>query len=163
MPSLNKVFLIGNLTRDPEVKYLPSGNAVTDLRLAVNRSYRTKDGQEREEVLFVSASVFGRTAENCGKYLHKGSPVHVEGRLKMDEWEKDGKKNSRLTVVAENVQFLSGRGGEGGGSHGPRGDHDAPAGNDRRRGPTEPSAVETEMAEPGPGAGAGDDEDALPF
>ncbi|MBP7274887.1 MAG: single-stranded DNA-binding protein [Kiritimatiellae bacterium] len=160
MPSLNKVFLIGNLTRDPEVKFLPSGNAVTELRLAVNRSYRTKDGQEREEVLFVSASVFGRTAENCGKYLHKGSPVHVEGRLKMDEWERDGKKNSRLTVVAENVQFLSSRGGEGGGSRGTRGDS---AGAYPRTESSEPSADEPSMAEPGPGMGAGDDEDALPF
>ena len=155
MASLNKVFLIGNLTKDPEVKYLPSGSAVTELRLAVNRSYRNKEGQEIKEVLYVSASVFGRSAENCGKYLHKGSPVHVEGRLRMDEWEKDGKKNSRLTIVAENVQFLSSRGGEGGESHGGR----RPAPEAAERGG--PADVGDSAAEPM--APAGDDEDPLPF
>ena len=152
MASLNKVFLIGNLTKDPEVKYLPSGSAVTELRLAVNRSYRNKEGQEVKEVLYVSASVFGRSAENCGKYLRKGSPVHIEGRLRMDEWEKDGKKNSRLTIVAEGVQFLSSR-SEGGESYGGR--RAAPE-------PAERGGGADAGAEPVEDAPAGDD-DALPF
>lgn len=154
MASLNKVFLIGNLTKDPEVKYLPSGSAVTELRLAVNRSYRNKEGQEVKEVLYVSASVFGRSAENCGKYLRKGSPVHIEGRLRMDEWEKDGKKNSRLTIVAEGVQFLSSRSSEGGESYGAR--RPAPEAAERGGGADAGEAAEES------GAGAGDD-DALPF
>ena len=100
MASLNKVFLIGNLTRDPEVRYTPSGKAVGDLRLAVNRRYKTADGENR--------------AETCGEYLRKGSPLLAEGRLQYDEWEKDGQKHNRLRVVAERVQFLSGsKSGEG--------------------------------------------------
>ena len=108
MPSLNKVFLMGNLTRDPEVRQLPSGVAVADLGMAVTRKYRTQDGEGREETCFVKVTVFGRQAETVGQYLHKGSPAFVEGRLKFEEWERDGKKQSRLTVTAERVQFLSG-------------------------------------------------------
>lgn len=112
MADLNKVFLAGNLTRDPEVRHTPSGMAVADLRLAINRKYRDKNGKDVEEVVYVSATVWGRQAETSGQYLSKGSPVLVEGRLKLDEWEKDGQKQSRLGVVAERVQFLSsGRGG----------------------------------------------------
>lgn len=114
MASLNKVLLIGNLTRDPEVRYLPSGAAVADLRLAVSRKYKTNSGEMKEETCFVNVSAWGRTAETCGQYLSKGSPLLVEGRLKLDEWEKDGQKQSRLSVVAERVQFLSK--GPGGGS-----------------------------------------------
>lgn len=107
MASMNKVFLIGNLTRDPEVRYLPSGAAVGDLRLAVNRKYKTQQGEEREETCFVNVSVWGRQAETCGQYLGKGSAVLVEGRLRFEEWEKDGQKNSRISVTAERVQFMS--------------------------------------------------------
>jgi len=114
MPSLNHVFLMGNLTRDPEVRYAPSGDAVADMHLAVSRKYKTRDGQDHEETCFIGVAAWGRTAENCGKYLHKGSPVFVEGRLKYDQWEKDGKKNSRITVTAQRVQFLGGRSEEGG-------------------------------------------------
>lgn len=106
MASFNKVILIGNLTRDPEVKYTPSGTAVGDLRLATNRRYRTADGQEHDETCFVGVTVWGRQAETCGEYLKKGAPALVEGRLKYDEWEKEGQKFSRLSVVAERVQFL---------------------------------------------------------
>ena len=107
MATLNKVMLIGNLTRDPEVRYTPQGTAVADVRLAVSRKYKTQDGVEKEEVCYVSVTTWGRQAQTCGEYLKKGSPVFVEGRLKLDEWEKDGQKQSRLTVVAERVQFLS--------------------------------------------------------
>ncbi len=113
MADLNRVYLIGNLTRDPEVRYTPNGNAVGDLRLAVNRRYQTRDGQEQEETCFVSIEVWGRQAETCRDYLRKGSPILVEGRLKYDQWEKDGQKHSRLSVRAVRVQFLgSPRGAE---------------------------------------------------
>lgn len=110
MTDLNKVFLAGNLTRDPEVRHTPSGAAVCDLRMAINRRYRDQHDKDREEVVYVSVTVWGKQAENCGQYLSKGSPVLVEGRLKLDEWEKDGQKQSRLGVVGERVQFLSNRG-----------------------------------------------------
>lgn len=120
MADLNKVFLAGNLTRDPEVRHTPSGAAVCDLRMAINRRYRDQNDKDRDEVVYVSVTVWGKTAENCGQYLSKGSPVLVEGRLKLDEWEKDGQKQSRLGVVGERVQFLSSRGAgsRGGGNSG---------------------------------------------
>jgi single-strand DNA-binding protein len=109
MASLNRVVLIGNLTKDPEVKYRPDGTAVTDLRLAVNETFRNRQtGESVEKTCFVDVVVWARQAENCGKYLSKGSPVLVEGGLQMDEWEaQDGGKRSRLRVRARNVQFLS--------------------------------------------------------
>lgn len=107
MASLNQVFLMGNLTADPEVRYISSGNAVCELRMAINRRYKTRDGQDAEEVCYVSVDVWGKQAENCGKYLRKGSGVLVSGRLKFDSWEKDGQKFSRLRVTATNVQFMN--------------------------------------------------------
>ncbi|OQW97690.1 MAG: hypothetical protein BWK77_01135 [Verrucomicrobia bacterium A1] len=106
MPSLNKVLLIGNLTRDPEVKFLPSGDPVAEFSMAVNRRFKTKQGEDRDEVCFVRVSMFGRRAEVVGRYFKKGSPIFVEGRLKFDEWEKDGRKQNRITVVAENFEFM---------------------------------------------------------
>lgn len=106
MPNLNRVFLMGNLTRDPEIRYTPSGRAVGDLRMAVNRRFRTADGETRDETCFVTVVVWGRQAETSGEYLRKGSPLLVEGRLQYDEWERDGQKHNRLRVVAERVQFL---------------------------------------------------------
>lgn len=106
MASLNKVYLVGNLTRDPEVRYLPSGQPVGELRMAVNRKFRGANGEERDETCFVSIVVWGKQAETSNKYLAKGSPLLVEGRLQYEEWEKDGKKQNRLRVVAERVQFL---------------------------------------------------------
>ena len=133
MASLNKVFLIGNLTRDPEVRYTPSGAAVGDLGLATSRKYKSSDGESKEEKCFVNVTVWGRQAETCAEYLKKGRPVMVEGRLKYDDWEKDGKKFSKLSVTAERVQFLGSRdsGGSGGGSHGGQTEDvgGAPAGN----------------------------------
>lgn len=116
MAELNKVFLAGNLTRDPEVRHIPSGSAVATLSMAINRRYRDNTGKDRDEVVYVDVTVWERQAETCGQYLTKGSPVLIEGRLKLDQWEKDGKKQSKLSVVAERVQFLSkGPGGGGGG------------------------------------------------
>jgi single-strand DNA-binding protein len=108
MASLNKVLLIGNLTRPPELRYTPSGTAVADLRLAVNRNYSTQTGERREETCFLTVVVWGKQAESCGEYLDKGSQVFVEGRLQTRDWEgKDGQKRTATEVVAERVQFMS--------------------------------------------------------
>ncbi len=108
MASYNKVLLMGNLTRDPEVRYTPKGTAIANLGLAVNRAYTTESGEQKEEVTFVDIEVWGRQAETAGQYLSKGRPVFIEGRLKLDQWDdKDsGQKRSKLKVVAERVQFL---------------------------------------------------------
>ncbi|MGI8955735.1 MAG: single-stranded DNA-binding protein [Chthoniobacterales bacterium] len=117
MANLNKVLLMGNLTRDPEVRYTPKGTAVAELGIAVNRIYSGENGEKREEVTFVDVTVWGRTAENVGEYLKKGRPVFIEGRLQLDSWEDktSGQKRNKLKVIADNVQFLGSRGGAGGG------------------------------------------------
>ena len=116
MPDLNKVMLMGNLTRDPEVRYTPKGTAVGDLGLAINQSYKGADGQIKEEVCYVDVVAWGRQAETCKEYLSKGSPIFVEGRLQLDQWEsKEGEKKSKLRVRAERIQFL-GRGKSAGGT-----------------------------------------------
>ena len=111
MASFNKVILLGNLTRDPEVRYTPKGSAVCDLGIAVNRAYTTDSGERREEVTFVDVVLWARLAEIAGEYLKKGRPVFIEGRLQMDTWDdkQTGQKRSRLRVVAENLQFLDSR------------------------------------------------------
>jgi single-strand DNA-binding protein len=114
--SLNKVLLMGNLTRDPEVKYTPKGTAVCDLGLAINDSYKAQDGTIKETVTYVDVEVWGRTAENCKQYLTKGRPVFVEGQLRLDQWEQEGQKRSKMKVRADRVQFLGG--GPGGGQSG---------------------------------------------
>ena len=117
--SLNKVMLIGNLTRDPDVKYTPKGTAVCDLGLALNDSYKAQDGTIKETVTFVDVEVWGRTAENCKQYLTKGRSVFIEGQLKLDQWETpQGEKKSKMRVRALTVQFLSGGQGQGGGGGG---------------------------------------------
>lgn len=120
MASFNKVILMGNLTRDPELRVTPKGTAVCQIGLAVNQSYKDKDGNLKEETTFIDIDVFGRQAEVIAKYMSKGRPILVEGRLKLDSWEsKEGEKRSKLKVVLENFQFVGGRGeggGEGGGS-----------------------------------------------
>lgn len=114
MASLNKVFLLGNLTREPDLRSFPNGQSVCDLRLAVSRRF-TSNGQDQEETCFVDVVVWGKTANNCRQYLSKGSQVMVEGRLQLDTWEdrNGGGQRSRLRVVAENVQFMSRRRDEG--------------------------------------------------
>lgn len=119
MASFNKVLLMGNLTRDVELRSTNSNQAVANFGLAVNRRFRTADGEDREEVTFVDCEAWGRTAETMAKYLAKGRPVFVEGRLKLDSWQdKEGNKQSRLRVVVENFQFIDSRGGAGGGGSG---------------------------------------------
>ena len=123
MASFNKVMLLGNLTRDPEVKYTPKGSAVADIGLAVNRTYTTDGGEKREETTFVDVTMWGRQAEIAGEYLKKGRPLFVEGRLQLDTWDdkQTGQKRSKLRVVCENFQMLGSRdGGEGGGGGGGR-------------------------------------------
>ena len=109
MASYNKVILIGNLTRDPELRVTANGNSICKLGLAVNRTYLTKEGERREEATFVDIDAFGKQAEVISKYMRKGRSLMVEGRLKLDQWESDGQKRSRLGVVLENFQFLGGR------------------------------------------------------
>lgn len=107
MANLNKVFLIGNLTRDPELRYIPSGTAVATFTVASGRAYTLASGEKREETCFVRVVSWARQAELCGEYLTKGSPVFVEGRLQSRSWETpDGQKRSTLEVVAQNIQFL---------------------------------------------------------
>jgi single-strand DNA-binding protein len=121
MASFNRVILIGNLTRDPELRYIPSGMAVTDIGLAVNDKRKNAQGEWVDEVTFVDITLWGRTAEVASEYLSKGSPLFIEGRLKLDTWETDGQKRSKLKVVCERMQLIGakgegGRGGSGGGA-----------------------------------------------
>ena len=137
MASLNKVLLIGNLTRDPELRYTPQGAAVCEFSIAMNRTFNSKTGEKKEEVTFIDIVAWARTAEICGEYLKKGRPVFIEGRLQQDRWEQpDGQKRSRIKVTAERVQFLGSPAGGGG----PRGAAPAAA-----EAPTEAGP------EPGPG------------
>lgn len=108
MASFNKVILVGNLTRDPELRYTPKGTAIAKIGMAVNRVWTSETGEKKEEVTFVDVDVFGRTAENVAQYLRKGSPLLVEGRLRLDTWEdkQTSQKRSKLGVVAELIQFL---------------------------------------------------------
>lgn len=110
MANLNKVMLIGNLTRDPEVRYTPKGTAVADLGLAVNRRY-TLGEERKEEVTFIDVTLWGKTAELAEKYLRKGRPVYIEGRLQLDSWDDKatGQKRSKLKVIGENLEFLDSR------------------------------------------------------
>ena len=120
MASFNKVILMGNLTRDPELRYTPNGAPVTELGIAVNRVYTTKDGDRREEVTFVDVTVWNRQAETCCQYLKKGRPVHVEGFLKLDSWDDKttGEKRSKLKIEAERVQFIGSQRDDAGGGGG---------------------------------------------
>lgn len=122
MANLNKVMLMGNLTRDPEVRYTPKGTAVAELGLAINRVYSAENGEKREETTFVDVTLWGRTAEIAGEYLKKGRPVFIEGRLQLDSWDdkQTGQKRSKLKVVGEAMQLMGGRGDGGGGGGGAR-------------------------------------------
>ena len=112
--SLNKVMLIGNLTRDPELRYIPNGQAVTTFTIACNRTYNSKAGEKKEEVAFIRIVTWARRAEICNEYLKKGQPVFVEGRIQTRSWDgPDGTKRYATEVLAENVQFLSSRPGSG--------------------------------------------------
>jgi single-strand DNA-binding protein len=130
MANFNKVILVGNLTRDPQLRYLPSQMAVVDFGLAVNHKYRTKNGEDREEVLFIDCSCFGKGAEIINQYCQKGKQLLVEGRLKYDTWEdkQGGGKRSKHSVSVDNFQLMGGRDGGGGGGGG--GHYDAAGGMD---------------------------------
>jgi single-strand DNA-binding protein len=119
MPSYNKVLLMGNLTRDVQLKSTSGGQSVAEIGLAINRKYKTKDGQDREEVTYVDCECWGPRADVIAKYFSKGKPIFVEGRLKLDSWEdKDGQKRSKMRVVIDDFQFVEGRSGGGGGGGG---------------------------------------------
>ena len=120
MASFNQVILLGNLTRDPQLKYLPSQTAVVEFGLACNRKFKGQNGEDREEVTFVDCSAFGKQAEVLNQYCTKGKPLFIQGRLKFDSWEdkQGGGKRSKLTVVIENFQFIGSRDGGGGGGGG---------------------------------------------
>ena len=113
MANLNKVLLMGNLTRDPELRYTPNGTPVCDFGLAVNRTFTTKDGEKRDETLFVDVTMWGKRGVAISEYLSKGNGIFVEGRLKLDTWETAEGKRSKITVVAENFQFVGGPGSSG--------------------------------------------------
>ena len=143
MPNLNKVMLMGNLTRDIELRYTPSNQPVANLGLAINRQYQTREGEKREETTFVDCEAWGRTAEVMNQYLQKGRPVYIEGRLKLDTWQdqQSGQNRSKMRVVVETFQFIDSRGGGGGGggqgggapSYQTAGGGGAPAGRPRSR------------------------------
>jgi len=138
----NRVLLAGNLTRDPQVRFFANERAVADFGLAINRKYKTADGQMKEEVTFVDIEAWGRTAELVGQYLTKGRACFVEGRLRLDSWEdkKDGQKRSKLKVVADNVQFLDSNRDRGqGGAPGAEGSDDVAA--EPAPGPSKPAAA----------------------
>ena len=146
MASFNKVIIVGNLTRDPEVRFIPSGSAVCDISLAVNSQWTDKRSNERkEEVTFVEVTLWGRTAEIAGEYLAKGRPVLIEGRLQQDSWEdkETGQKRSKLKVVAESMQLLGSRDGGGGPNAGAGAPSGNGAGNSASRGPARPAAAQT--------------------
>lgn len=124
MANLNKVMLIGNLTRDPELRYTPKGTAVADISLAINRVWNNEQNQKQEETIFVDVTLWGRQAELAQQYLTKGRGAYIEGRLQMDTWDdkETGKKRSKLKVIGESLQFLpDGRGSAGGGGQGGQG------------------------------------------
>ncbi len=142
MANVNLVIVIGNLTRDPQVKFLANEKAVANFGLAINRKYKTADGEQKEEVTFLDVEAWGRTAELAGQYLVKGRPVFIEGHLKLETWDdKDGQKRSKLKVVADSLQFL--------GEKGPANDQAKPTATDPPKvKPTGPSAPSTDEEPP---------------
>jgi single-strand DNA-binding protein len=154
MASFNRVILVGNLTRDPEVRYTPKGTAIAKIGLAVNRTWKNEAGETKEEVTFVDVDAFGRQAEVIGQYFRKGRPILVEGRLKYDQWDdkQTGQKRSRLGVVLEQFSFIDSNRGDGGsGQQGSSAKPSAPA-------PAAPAAPEGPEAE-----GPPPEEDDVPF
>jgi single-strand DNA-binding protein len=156
MANLNKVLLMGNLTADPEVKYTPKGTAVGDLRMAINDSYKAQDGTIKETVTYVDVEVWGRQAETCKQYLVKGRGVFVEGQLRLDQWEQEGQKRSKLKVRADRVQFLGSGGGSGGGRSSGGEQRSSPSGGKPTSSPSAGSVSEDRPPAPS-------DEDDIPF
>jgi single-strand DNA-binding protein len=158
MASYNRVILVGNLTRDPELRYIPSGTAVAEIGLAVNDRRKGANGEWIEETTFVDVTLWARTAEVASEYLSKGSSVLIEGRLKYDSWEKDGKKFSKLRVVGEKMQMLGGKGSGGGGGPNRPARQGAPGPGQS----TQPQYDETEYA-PAGDFGSSETGDDIPF
>ena len=157
MPSLNKVMLIGNVTRDPEIRYTPKGTAVAEVGLAINRVFTPEGGERREETTFVDITFWGRQAEIIAEYGKKGKPLYVEGRLQLDSWDdkQSGQKRSKLKVVGENFQFLGSRSDSGGPDDGEGGREQAPRSSSRPA-----SAPASKPAAPSPSESEDDD---IPF
>ena len=149
MASFNKVILLGNLTRDPEVRYTPKGSAVCDLGLAVNRQYTLDSGEKREEVTYVDIVLWSRLAEIAGEYLKKGRPVFIEGRLQLDSWDdkQTGQKRTKLRVIGETMQLLGSR----------------PSGSAGGGGEESPRAGNKTAPPPKPAAAGEPDDDEIPF
>jgi len=121
VPNLNKVMLMGHLTRDVELRYTPNNTAVANIGLAINRTWKSQEGEQQDETTFVDLEAWGKTAEVLNQYLAKGKPVYVEGRLKFDQWDdKEGNKRSKLKVVIESFQFIDSKGGDGAKQEDPR-------------------------------------------
>lgn len=169
--NFNKVILLGNLTRDPELRHTSGNQAVANIGLAVNRRWRSPEGEQREETTFVDCEAWGKTAEVMCQYLGKGRPVFIEGRLKLDQWEKEGQKFSKLRVVVENFQFVDsgqGRGqGGGGGSDGAEGGGSGGGGGGYSQRPAAASrgtrGGTSQSSAPSDGGGAPMGEDDIPF
>ena len=156
MASYNRVILLGNLTRDPELRYIPSGTAVAEVGLAVNDRYKNAEGQWVDQPTFVDVTLWARTAEVASEYLSKGSPVLIEGRLKLDSWETpEGQKRSKLRVVAEKMQMLGSRGAGGGG---PAGEGRPAQQQDSEYAPAAPPPDDFDAPSPSPAGG-----DDIPF
>ena len=174
MPNLNKVMLIGNLTRDPEVKFTPKGTAIAEIGLAINRTWKNESGEKQEETTFVDVTLWGRQAEIAKEYLTKGRPVYIEGRLQLDSWDdkQTGQKRSKLKVTGEQMQLLGARdggsgGGDGGGSYSRGGSNASSSADEYDQRPAKP------QPRPAPAQGGGkprpaapppqDDDDDIPF
>ena len=166
MAGFNKVILMGNLTRDPQLRYLPNNMAVCDFGLAVNRRYKDRDGNQKDDVCFVDLTAWARSAEVINQYMRKGSLILVEGRLKLDTWTgQDGQKRSKHTVVVENFQFAGGREGGGAPAGGPSGAGQS-AGGPPSRGPgpgPESMPPDSGMPDYGPPPGEPPTTENIPF
>jgi single-strand DNA-binding protein len=159
MANLNKVMLMGNLTRDPEVRYTPKGTAVCDIGLAINRYFSGENGEKREDTTFVDVTLWGRSAEIAGEYLKKGRPVFIEGRLQLDTWDDktSGQKRSKLKVVGEGLQLIGAREGGGSGGRGSTLDEMEEPPRGRASGSSRSSAPSKNAPPPEP------DDDEIPF
>jgi single-strand DNA-binding protein len=165
MPSLNKVLLMGNLTRDPELRVTPKGTPICQFSLAINRQFKMESGESREEVIYVDVEAWGKQGETIAKYVTKGRPLYVEGRLRLDQWEDKNtkEKRSRMKVVLEQFQFLgdSRGGGAGGGAPAPASDYDQTGGGSPERHAPPPRASSGGPAKPA--AGGDQVEEDVPF
>ena len=156
MANLNKVLLIGRLTRDPESRSTPSGQTVVSFGLAVNRTYTKRDsGEKVEETCFVDIEAWGRTGETIARYMNRGRQIFIEGRLKFDSWERDGQRRSKLSVVADTFQFLDSQGGGGQGGGGQGGGQSREYGQQQQRPPQQQQQQQQQQPPQQPAGGGG--------